>query len=103
MPTARMRLRSLKSWWNRASKFMKLPGIANRWKNTSWRSRKGITRMWRKLFRAEIYKIIGHRWATGCMIGIFPFGAIGITLLMLLVVALSSQARAGIGEDHPQW
>lgn len=59
--------------------------------------------MWSRLFRAEWYKITGHRWATGCMIWIFPALAVLITLLGLLFAALSSSFRNGINQDPALW
>ena len=49
--------------------------------------------MWAKLFRAEWYKIQGNRWATGCMIWIFPILVVFGTILALIAVALSSSVR----------
>lgn len=49
--------------------------------------------MWGKLFRAEWYKITGNRWATGCMIGIFPALAMLVVVFGLLALAFSSSFR----------
>lgn len=57
--------------------------------------------MWARLFRAEWYKIQGNRWATGCMIWIFPALAIVVFVLGLVAVALSSSFRAEF--DANQW
>lgn len=59
--------------------------------------------MWIKLFRAEWRKIIGNRWATGCMIWIFPVLAILATILALLAVALSSSFREGLSFAPALW
>lgn len=49
--------------------------------------------MWGKLFRAEWRKIIGNRWATGCMIWVFPALAVLVVVFGLLAVAFSSSFR----------
>jgi ABC-2 type transport system permease protein len=59
--------------------------------------------MWVRLFRAEWRKIIGHRWATGCMIWVWPGLAVLGTVFALLVAALSSSFRAGVGEEPALW
>ena len=41
------------------------------------------------LFRAEWQKLVGHRWAVGALVWIFPAGAIGILLLMTLIALLA--------------
>jgi ABC-2 type transport system permease protein len=59
--------------------------------------------MWVKLLRAEWYKIVGNRWATGCMIGIFPGLAVLVTVLAVLAAAFSSSFRMGVGGDPALW
>jgi len=59
--------------------------------------------MWSKLFRAEWYKITGNRWATGCMIWIFPGLAVLVTLFALGAVVCSSSFRNGVTEDPALW
>ncbi|HEX3054113.1 MAG TPA: hypothetical protein VHP83_25895 [Aggregatilineaceae bacterium] len=59
--------------------------------------------MWSKLFRAEWYKITGNRWATGCMIWIFPGLAVLVTLFALGAVVFSSSFRNGVTEDPALW
>jgi len=59
--------------------------------------------MWSKLFRAEWHKITGNRWATGCMIWVFPALAVLVTVFALLAAALSSSFRAGAAEDPASW
>ena len=59
--------------------------------------------MWTKLFRAEWRKIIGNRWATGCMIWIFPALAILVTILALLAAAFSSSFREGLSLAPALW
>jgi ABC-2 type transport system permease protein len=59
--------------------------------------------MWVRLFRAEWYKIVGNRRATGCMIWIFPLLAILITILALIATLLSSSFREGVVLDPPLW
>jgi len=55
------------------------------------------------LFRAEWSKIAGHRWLTGCLIWIFPIGAVGFTVVMAVILALSESARLSFRADTPQW
>ena len=59
--------------------------------------------MWIRLFRAEWRKIIGHRWATGCMIWIFPVLAILVTVIGLLVAVFSSSFRISLGGEPALW
>ena len=59
--------------------------------------------MWIKLFRAEWYKIKGNRWATGCMIWIFPILAVLGSILALIGAALSSSFREGISTQPYTW
>lgn len=56
-----------------------------------------------KLFRAELYKIIGNKWATGCMIWIFPLMALALIAVLLLVVLLSPQARENLRAEPLLW
>jgi ABC-2 type transport system permease protein len=55
--------------------------------------------MWSKLFRAEWRKITGNRWATGCMIWVFPALAVLATGFALLAAGLSSSFRAEINGE----
>ena len=59
--------------------------------------------MWIKLFRAEWHKIIGNRWATGCMIWVFPILAVLFIAFMLFIVAVSSDAREGMSLEPALW
>lgn len=59
--------------------------------------------MWISLFRAEWRKIIGHRWATGCMIWIFPILAVLVTVLALIAVPLSADLREGLSLEPATW
>lgn len=59
--------------------------------------------MWSRLFRAEWRKVAGHRWATGCLIWIFPAMAVLIGVGGMLVMALSGEARSSIAEDPITW
>lgn len=59
--------------------------------------------MWTRLFRAEWGKILGHRWATGCMIWIFPALAVVGTILGLLAAALSPSFRFGLRAAPALW
>ncbi|RPJ02895.1 MAG: hypothetical protein EHM39_00825 [Chloroflexi bacterium] len=53
----------------------------------------------RDLFRAEWLKIAGNRWVASCLIWIFPMMAVGLTIVMGLILALSSDARTGFSQD----
>jgi len=59
--------------------------------------------MWSRLFRAEWRKIMGNRWATGCMIWIFPALAVLGTVLALIAAGLSSDFRSGLSEEPALW
>jgi hypothetical protein len=59
--------------------------------------------MWIRLFRAEWQKIIGNRWATGCMIWIFPALAVLVILLLFVGAALSSSFRESINAEPARW
>ncbi len=54
----------------------------------------------RNLFRAEWIKIAGNRWVAGCLIWIFPIGAVAFLAVAGLVLVLSSSARAGLRQDE---
>jgi hypothetical protein len=56
-----------------------------------------------KLFRAEVYKIVGNRWATGCLIWIWPLLAVGFSVVWPLILLLSEDARLSVAEEPPQW
>ncbi|HML20845.1 MAG TPA: hypothetical protein PKD09_04305 [Aggregatilinea sp.] len=55
------------------------------------------------LFRAEWAKINGNRWVSGCMIWIFPIGAVAIMLLLGVIMAFSSATRASFATDNSGW
>jgi ABC-2 type transport system permease protein len=59
--------------------------------------------MWNKLFRAEWRKIAGNRWATGCMIWIFPALAVLGIALGLLAAALSSDFQTSLNDGPAMW
>lgn len=54
----------------------------------------------RNLFRAEWIKIAGNRWVAGCLVWIFPIGAVAFIAVVALILALSSSARAGLRQDE---
>lgn len=54
----------------------------------------------RNLFRAEWIKVAGNRWVAGCLIWIFPVGAVAFLIVAGLVLALSSSARAGLRQGE---
>jgi hypothetical protein len=55
-----------------------------------------------KLFRAEVYKIIGNRWTTGFLVWIFPVGALGFLIVFNLILLISSGLRDAVVDDGPQ-
>ncbi|MBN2304943.1 MAG: ABC transporter permease [Anaerolineae bacterium] len=55
----------------------------------------------RDLFRAEWLKIAGNRWVAGCLVWIFPLGAVLFVIVAALILALSGSARDGFREDGP--
>jgi ABC-2 type transport system permease protein len=59
--------------------------------------------MWNKLFRAEWRKIAGNRWATGCMIWIFPALALLGTAFGLLAAVLSSDFQTSLNDGPATW
>ncbi len=54
----------------------------------------------RDLFRAEWLKIAGNRWVAGCMVWIFPLGALAFILIAGVILLLSSSARQGFRQDE---
>ena len=54
----------------------------------------------RDLFRAEWLKIAGNRWVAGCMVWIFPLGALAFLLIAGVILLLSSPARQGFRQDE---
>ncbi len=53
------------------------------------------------LFRAEWQKVVGHRWAAGALIWIWPAGATGVLVIMILVALLGDadvQQAMGIAQ-----
>lgn len=54
----------------------------------------------RDLFRAEWLKIAGNRWVAGCMVWIFPLGALAFLLVAGVILLLSSTARQGFRQDE---
>jgi ABC-2 type transport system permease protein len=59
--------------------------------------------MWFRLFRAELHKIVGNRWVTGCMIWVFPALAVLVTILALLAAAFSPSFRDGLRAEPALW
>ncbi|WP_119072425.1 ABC transporter permease [Aggregatilinea lenta] len=55
------------------------------------------------LFRAEWAKINGNRWVAGCLIWVFPVGAVGLMVLLGVIMAFSSGARESFVSDNAQW
>lgn len=54
----------------------------------------------RDLFRAEWLKIAGNRWVAGCLVWIFPVGALAVILVVGVILLLSSPARQGFRQDE---
>ncbi|MCZ7540711.1 MAG: ABC transporter permease [Anaerolineae bacterium] len=54
----------------------------------------------RDLFRAEWLKIAGNRWVAGCLVWIFPVGALAVILVAGVILLLSSTARQGFRQDE---
>jgi len=54
----------------------------------------------RDLFRAEWLKIAGNRWVAGCLVWIFPVGALAFLLVAGIILLLSSTARQGFRQDE---
>lgn len=55
------------------------------------------------LFRAEWVKIAGNRWVAGCLVWIFPVGALAFMLVVGMIMALSSTAREQFFDAPAQW
>lgn len=56
-----------------------------------------------ELFRAEWLKIAGNRWVAGCLVWIFPVGALAFMIVVGVIMALSSTAREGFFDAPEQW
>ena len=57
-----------------------------------------------RLFRAEIYKILGNRWATGFLVWIFPVGALGFLVVFNLILLISNPLQENIVSQGPlEW
>lgn len=55
------------------------------------------------LFRAEWVKIAGNRWVAGCLVWIFPVGALAFMIVVGVIMALSSTAREQFFDAPTQW
>lgn len=55
------------------------------------------------LFRAEWQKTVGHRWATGFLIWIFPVGAAAFVVLMGVLALISESMRDSLVWETPLW
>ena len=55
------------------------------------------------LFRAEWAKINGNRWVSGCMIWIFPIGALALVVIIGVIMAFSETVRASYAAGDEQW
>jgi len=55
------------------------------------------------LFRAEWVKIAGNRWVAGCLVWIFPVGALAFMIVVGVIMALSSTAREQFFDAPAQW
>lgn len=56
-----------------------------------------------ELFRAEWQKAVGHRWATGFLIWIFPVGAAAFVVVMGLFAVFSESARDSLVWGEVLW
>jgi ABC-type transport system involved in multi-copper enzyme maturation permease subunit len=55
------------------------------------------------LMKAELQKIVGHRWVVGLLIWIFPVGALAASLLLILASLLSPQGLGYFGLSNIKW
>lgn len=55
------------------------------------------------LFRAEWRKMMGNRWMAGCFIWLWPLAAFGISLIVLLIVALDEGTRHNLQTNPYKW
>ena len=55
------------------------------------------------LFRAELTKIIGNRWATGLLLWVFPVGSLGIMLFLMLLLLVSPDTIHRMFEYPYDW
>jgi len=55
------------------------------------------------LLKAELQKIVGHRWVVGLLIWIFPVGALAASLLLILASLLSPQGLGFFGLSNIKW
>jgi hypothetical protein len=53
------------------------------------------------LFRAEWIKVVGNRWAAGCLVWVFPVGAAGLIILAAFVMTLFPSTRENFNEGNP--
>jgi hypothetical protein len=53
----------------------------------------------RDLFRAEWTKIVGNRWVAGCLVWVFPVGALAFIIVAALILAAFPSARTTTGEQ----
>ena len=56
-----------------------------------------------KLLRAELQKIVGHRWVTGLLVWVFPVGALAASLLLILLSLLSPARLQYFGLNNILW
>jgi ABC-type transport system involved in multi-copper enzyme maturation permease subunit len=59
--------------------------------------------MWWNLFRAEIYKINGNRWVTGCLLWTFPISAVLLMGFLLVGVTFVPAVRESFRDAPPLW
>jgi len=55
------------------------------------------------LLKAELQKIVGHRWVVGFLVWIFPVGALAASLLLILLSLLSPQILGHLGLSNIKW
>lgn len=58
--------------------------------------------MW-SLFQAEWKKVTGNRWLVGCLIWIWPLGAMAVALGLMLIGVLSDDIQQRMADNPTKW
>ena len=56
-----------------------------------------------ELMRAEAQKIVGNRWVAGFLLWIFPIGALGFSVVLVLIALISPSARNELSQNSILW
>lgn len=56
-----------------------------------------------ELLRAELQKAVGNRWTTGFLLWVFPVGALGFSLIMIVLLLLVPAAREEFMATETVW